>query len=225
MSPQLARTTLIPQPTSSTQEDNHSTETIRRQRPNSELDEHYRKHQHTHMHTPTFTSAPAGPAHLSARPQATSRRTLRTNSGELQLVGAASSRPPGSARLPAHRRRRAPRSNSTQDEASRRTRSAARTACRSQFIISIALVATLALVLSGAGPRVAEAEAKPVSGQQQYQLVQFRRLPPKQFSAALGSSIIIECEAGAAPPPAIHWLRNGARIHQVSGGRQDARLL
>lgn len=56
-------------------------------------------------------------------------------------------------------------------------------------------------------------EAKPINQNQ----VKFRRLPPKEFSAALGSSITIECEAGASPPPIIHWLKNGKRIAQVSG--------
>lgn len=56
------------------------------------------------------------------------------------------------------------------------------------------------------------AEAKPLN---QYQ-VKFRRVPPKEFSAALGSSITIECEAGASPPPTIHWLKDGKRIIQVS---------
>lgn len=46
--------------------------------------------------------------------------------------------------------------------------------------------------------------------------VKFRRLPPREFSAALGSSITIECEAGASPPPTIHWLKNGKRIYLVS---------
>uniref|UniRef100_A0A6G1S981 Hemicentin-2 n=1 Tax=Aceria tosichella TaxID=561515 RepID=A0A6G1S981_9ACAR len=53
-------------------------------------------------------------------------------------------------------------------------------------------------------------EAKPLN---QYQ-VKFRRVPPKEFSAALGSSITIECEAGASPPPTIHWLKDGKRIIQ-----------
>jgi hypothetical protein len=56
------------------------------------------------------------------------------------------------------------------------------------------------------------AEAKPLN---QYQ-VKFRRVPPKEFSAALGASITIECEAGASPPPTIHWLKDGKRIIQVS---------
>lgn len=55
-------------------------------------------------------------------------------------------------------------------------------------------------------------ESKPLNQNQ----VKFRRLPPKEFSAALGSSITIECEAGASPPPTIHWLKNGKRISQVS---------
>lgn len=53
-------------------------------------------------------------------------------------------------------------------------------------------------------------DAKPIS--QNY--VKFRRLPPKEFSAALGSTITIECEAGGSPPPTIHWLKNGKRILQ-----------
>lgn len=59
---------------------------------------------------------------------------------------------------------------------------------------------------------LARVEAKPLNQNQ----VRFRRLPPKEFSAALGSSITIECEAGGSPPPAIHWLKNGNRIPQVS---------
>lgn len=53
------------------------------------------------------------------------------------------------------------------------------------------------------------ADAKPLNHNQ----VKFRRVPPKEFSAALGSSITIECEAGASPQPTIHWLKNGKRIH------------
>lgn len=53
-------------------------------------------------------------------------------------------------------------------------------------------------------------DAKPISQNH----VKFRRLPPKEFSAALGSSITIECEAGGSPPPTIHWLKNGKRISQ-----------
>lgn len=45
--------------------------------------------------------------------------------------------------------------------------------------------------------------------------IKFRRLPPKEFSAQLGSSITIECEAGSSPPPTIHWLKNGQRIEQT----------
>lgn len=44
--------------------------------------------------------------------------------------------------------------------------------------------------------------------------IKFRRLPPKEFSAAIGSSITIDCEAGGSPPPSIHWLKNGKRIQQ-----------
>lgn len=44
--------------------------------------------------------------------------------------------------------------------------------------------------------------------------VRFRRLPPKEFSAALGSSITIECEASSSPPPVINWLKDGRRIIQ-----------
>lgn len=53
-------------------------------------------------------------------------------------------------------------------------------------------------------------DAKPISQNH----VKFRRLPPKEFSAALGSSITIECEAGGSPPPTIHWLKNGKLISQ-----------
>lgn len=56
------------------------------------------------------------------------------------------------------------------------------------------------------------ADAKPLN----YNQVKFRRVPPKEFSAALGSSITIECEASASPQPTIHWLKNGKRIQQVS---------
>lgn len=69
----------------------------------------------------------------------------------------------------------------------------------------------LALLLS-ISTLIARSEAKPLNQNQ----VKFRRLPPKEFSAALGSSITIECEAGASPPPTIHWLKNGKRILQVS---------
>lgn len=55
-------------------------------------------------------------------------------------------------------------------------------------------------------------EAKPLNSNQ----IRFRRLPPKEFSAALGSSITIECEAGGSPPPTIHWLKDGKKVLQVS---------
>lgn len=63
-----------------------------------------------------------------------------------------------------------------------------------------------------------EVEAKPLNVNQ----VRFRRLPPREFSAALGSSITIECEAGGSPPPSIYWLKNGKRIVQVSGLSDDS---
>lgn len=75
-------------------------------------------------------------------------------------------------------------------------------------LVVVTLV-TLLVSISAFGARV---DAKPLS---QYQ-VKFRRLPPKEFSAALGSSITVECEAGSSPPPTIHWLKNGIRIQQVS---------
>ncbi|CAA3006346.1 zwei Ig domain zig-4-like [Olea europaea subsp. europaea] len=53
-------------------------------------------------------------------------------------------------------------------------------------------------------------EPKPLNVNQ----VRFRRIPPKEFSAALGSSITLECEASSSPPPAIYWLKNGKRIIQ-----------
>ena len=67
----------------------------------------------------------------------------------------------------------------------------------------------LLVSISALGARI---EAKPLNQNQ----VKFRRLPPKEFSASLGSSITIECEAGSSPPPTIHWLKNGKRILQVS---------
>lgn len=73
------------------------------------------------------------------------------------------------------------------------------------------LILALILSISTFSARV---ETKPLNQNQ----VKFRRLPPKEFSAALGSSITIECEAGGSPPPSIHWLKNGKRILQVSVG-------
>lgn len=76
------------------------------------------------------------------------------------------------------------------------------------FLVLVSIFIVAHLSSSGSG----YAAAKPVN---QYQ-VKFRRLPPKEFSAALGSSITIECEAGASPPPTIYWLKDGKRILQVS---------
>lgn len=56
------------------------------------------------------------------------------------------------------------------------------------------------------------ANAKPLTNHNQ---VRFRRLPPKEFSAPLGSSVTIECEASSSPPPTIHWLKDGKRIPQT----------
>ena len=33
--------------------------------------------------------------------------------------------------------------------------------------------------------------------------------------AVVGEDIVLECEAGGSPGPAIHWVRNGHRISQV----------
>lgn len=63
---------------------------------------------------------------------------------------------------------------------------------------------SLSLLLPGS-------DAKPLNNH-----IKFRRLPPKEFSAATGSSIVIECEAGGSPPPTIHWLKNGQKLIQVS---------
>lgn len=79
-------------------------------------------------------------------------------------------------------------------------------AARKQHNMSLLILALLLSVSTFS----ARAEAKPLNQNQ----VKFRRLPPKEFSAALGSSITIECEAGASPPPSIHWLKNGKRILQ-----------
>lgn len=88
-------------------------------------------------------------------------------------------------------------------------------------IMSLIVVAFLTLLvsISSFGTR---ADAKPLSPYQ----VSFRRVPPKDFPAALGSSITIECEAGASPPPTIHWLKNGVRIMQdeSSDNRYDEGL-
>lgn len=71
------------------------------------------------------------------------------------------------------------------------------------------IAATLfALLISISALTSCRIEAKPLNQNH----VKFRRLPPKEFSAALGSSITIECEAGGSPPPSIHWLKNGRRI-------------
>lgn len=74
------------------------------------------------------------------------------------------------------------------------------------------IIATLLALLISFSSFSARVEAKPLNQNQ----VKFRRLPPKEFSAAIGSSITIECEAGGSPPPSIHWLKNGVRILQVS---------
>lgn len=79
----------------------------------------------------------------------------------------------------------------------------------SKMVVVPALIGLLVAVCAFGG---AQLEAKPLNQNQ----IKFRRLPPKEFSAALGSSITIECEAGGSPPPAIHWLKNGNRIPQVS---------
>lgn len=71
------------------------------------------------------------------------------------------------------------------------------------------IAATLfALIISSSALTSCRTEAKPLNQEH----IKFRRLPPREFSAALGSSITIECEAGGSPPPNIHWLKNGRRI-------------
>lgn len=81
---------------------------------------------------------------------------------------------------------------------------------KSKNKMSFTIVSLLALLISLSAFSARVGDAKPLNQNQ----VRFRRLPPKEFSAALGSSITIECEAGASPPPTIHWLRDGKRILQ-----------
>jgi len=38
---------------------------------------------------------------------------------------------------------------------------------------------------------------------------------PTSVRAAVGESIVLECEAGGSSTPTIHWLRHGRRIEQV----------
>lgn len=79
--------------------------------------------------------------------------------------------------------------------------------------MSFVIVSLLALLVSiSAFSARTSVDAKPMNQNQ----VRFRRLPPKEFSALLGSSITVECEAGASPPPTIHWLKNGKRIQQAA---------
>lgn len=77
---------------------------------------------------------------------------------------------------------------------------------------SILLLSVFATHLNCKPSSLMVAEAKPLN---QYQ-VKFRRLPPREFSTALGSSLTIECQAESSPPPTIHWLKDGKRILQVS---------
>lgn len=88
------------------------------------------------------------------------------------------------------------------------------------IVVSLLTLTISVSVILTSGVRLAGARA--LSGQQNH--VKFRRLPSKEFSAALGSSITIECEAGGSPPPTIHWLKNGKRISNSNRPLEGAYL-
>lgn len=73
---------------------------------------------------------------------------------------------------------------------------------------NIALSLSLAVLLLALA--FSSANAKPLQQNQ----IRFRRLPPKEFSAPLGTNVAIECEAGGSPQATIHWLKNGKKIFQ-----------
>lgn len=58
-----------------------------------------------------------------------------------------------------------------------------------------------------------------VSSPVQTPVLKLKVVPPAGLAVPLGSSRVLECEAGGNPVPTMHWLKNGKRVAQVLEGR------